>query len=466
MAASSKVGGYQCEFLGTVSEDFVCKHCKHVAREPHITTCCSETFCQQCITSIIEDKKPCQSCKTAGFFTTLNIKYQRRILALEVCCTVKDRGCEWSGKLEGLEAHLDEDTGDCEYVDVKCPNRCDQVVEKRNLPSHLTDSCLKREFACQHCNFKATYEVVSNDHWPQCSFYPVPCPNACGIQAIERGDLEAHLLQCPLEEVKCDFVHAGCDVELVRKDLEKHMEESTQKHMALVPALTLRTEQRHDQLQRELENEQHKIEAIEEQLQKQHEQLQKQQEQLQKKTQENEVKINYLQQQLQQKAKKAEELGDVVEMPNFEHYKDQQEMWYSSPRHTHPGGYRFGIAVRADDCTEQNRMAVYFYSATGRFDRLLKWGVNCTITLELLNQERDQDHITVTTTFPLYQTNADKGYVIVSIPYGRQHIIYADPGTYTCVLNPLHKDLLHNAQKQTCYLKNDCLQFRVTKVKM
>ena len=443
MAASSKVGGYQCEFLGTVSEDFVCKHCKQVARDPHVTSCCSETFCQLCITTIIEDKKPCQTCETAEFSTSLNIKYQRRILALEVCCTEKDRGCEWTGKLEGLEAHLDEDTGDCEYVDVECPNDCDEVVEKCNLSSHLTDSCPQREFTCQYCNFKATYEIVSEDHWPECSFYPVPCPNACGIQAIERGDLEAHLLQCPLEEVECDFVHAGCNVELLRQDLEKHMEENTQKHMALVPALTLRTEQKHDQLQRELENEQLKIEAIE-----------VRQEQLQKKTQENEAKISYLQQLLQQKKKKVDTFGDVIEMPNFKQYKDNQEMWYSPPRYTHPGGYRFGIAVRAD---AGNQMVVYLYSVTGSFDRLLKWPMKCTFTLTLLNQESAQNHITETMSVSMQQTRANQGYFILE-EFSRVSLYHNT--------QRFGQSLEYNGYMKTCYLKNNCLLFRVDKVSL
>ena len=447
MAASSKIGGYQCEFKGGISEDFVCKHCKHVAREPHITTCCSETFCQLCITSIIEDEKPCPSCKIAEFSTSLNIKYQRRILALEVCCTVKDRGCEWSSKLEDLEAHLDAKTGDCEYVDIKCPNKCDQPVIKHNLPSHLTNSCPKREFTCQYCNFKATYEVVSNDHWPQCSFYPVPCPNACGIQAIERGDLEAHLLQCSLEEVECDFSNAGCNTKLLRKDLEKHMEESTQKHLALMPAMTLRTQEKNEKLQRELENERHKIEAIK-----------KQQEQLQKKTQENEAEIKDLKQQLQQKEQKAEALGDFIEMPNFKQYKDNQDVWYSPPRHTHPGGYRFGIAVCAD--AGYDGMKVYFYSVTGKFDRLLKQNANCTITVQLLNQERDQDHIIITGTFGLPQMTVDKGYVI-SGPLGSMNTF----GEMVPINLP-HRNLKYNAMEKTCYLKNNCLLFRIAKVEL
>ena len=275
----------------------------------------------------------------------------------------------------------------------------------------------------------------------------MPCPNACGIQAIKRGDLEAHLLQCPLETVECDFVHAGCNVELLRQDLEKHMEENTQKHMALVPALT---EQRHDQLQRELENEQQKMEAIE-----------KRQEQLQKKTQENEAKINHLQQQLQQKVQRTEELGDIIEMPNFKQYADNQEMWYSPPRYTHPGGYRFGIAVRADDGTGRNQMAVYFYSVMGRFDRMLKWPLCFTITLELLNQERNQDHITVTGKLNLEQTDADQGYVIRR--FGKNvHSVFQN----TCIIGARETNcvlsVLHNTQyndiNRIRYLKNDCHQ--------
>ena len=231
---------YQCEFVGNISEDFVCGICKHVAREPQLTGCCGITVCKACITPVSEDKKPCPLCGRVELAFQFNVRDNQRILALEVRCTMKDRGCEWTGKLERLEAHLDVNTGDCEYVDVECPNKCDLPVEKRNLNTHLTNCCPKRKFTCQYCNFKATYEVVSNDHWPQCPFYPVPCPNACGIQAIERDGLEAHMLQCPLEEVECKFLHDGCNTKLPRCDLEKHMEESTQKHLALMSEMNLK----------------------------------------------------------------------------------------------------------------------------------------------------------------------------------------------------------------------------------
>ena len=443
MAASSKIGGYQCEFVGTVSEDFVCGLCKHVAREPHLTSCCSETFCQVCITSIIEDKKPCPSCETVQFSTIFIVKYQRRILAIEVHCTMKDRGCEWTGKLEGLEAHLDVNTGDCEYVDIECPNKCDLPVEKRNLPTHLTNYCPKREFICQYCNFKATYEVVSNDHWPQCSFYPVPCSNACGIQAIERGDLEAHLLQCPLEVVECDFSHAGCNTKLPRQDLERHMEESTQQHLVLMSAKSLKFEQR---LQEQQDVFQQKLQETAEMLQKALEEKdEKIKAELQKKTQEHETQIRDLQQQVEV-LQKNYILPVTIKMPDFKDRKDKTEEWSSSPLYTHSGGYKFYIRVLTAGLFGDGYVTAFFFPMKGEFNSQLKWPVNCTITLQVLNQERDKDHVSVTQIF--WWDNRSK-----LLPHSPFKII-------------AHKDLEYNAQKRTCYLKNDCLLFRVTLVEV
>lgn len=43
-----------------------------------------------------------------------------------------------------------------------------------------------------------------------------------------------HRVTCPLEPVECPFKEAGCEVQLVRKDLDEHVERSTQQHLLLV----------------------------------------------------------------------------------------------------------------------------------------------------------------------------------------------------------------------------------------
>ena len=339
------------------------------------------------------------------------------------------------------------DTGDCEYVDVECPNGCEQPVEKRNLNAHLANCCPKREFTCQHCNFKATYEVVSNDHWPLCSFYPVPCPNACGIQAIERGDLEAHLLQCPLEEVECDFSHAGCNTKLPRQDMERHTEESTQQHLVLMSAKSLRLEQKlQEQRQEAAEKLQKAVEGLEEKLQKM--------------TLENEAKTNDLQQQLQQKAQQVEGLErfmgvvvcpPIIKMANFKQHKEKWDTWFSPPLYTHPGGYKFRIAVNANghSAGTGTHVTINLNAMKGELDNQLQWPVKCTITLQLRNQHRDQDHITKTVDFQWNKPASELPYVL----YFGFNIV-------------AHANLEYNREKQTQYLKNDCLLFQVTKVEL
>ena len=304
--ASTRVRGYQCEFLEAVPEDFRCGVCSHVAREAQLVSCCTEVFCKACITAVSEDKKPCPLCEAADYDVFPSVKAQKKILAFDVRCTMKDRGCEWTGKLEGLETHLDVSTGDCEYISIECPNKCGQHSLKDSLSSHLASNCSKREFTCQYCNFKATYDVVCDDHLSQCSFYPVPCPNACGIQAIERGDLEAHLLQCPLEEVECEFSYAGCSVKLSYEELQEHMKENVQHHLVLM-SKTFR----------------------------------KCQEQLQKQTLENKAAIQDLQKHMQI----CSIYCPTLRVPYYAHRKKAGGWWHSPPLYTRPGGYKFRIAV-------------------------------------------------------------------------------------------------------------------------
>ena len=252
MAASLKVGGYQCKFIDELPDDLLCKSCRHVARQPHLTSCCGEQFCHTCIAPILQDKKPCPSCKEDTFTIFKNKRDHRRILALCVHCTIKDRGCQWTGKVEQLDTHLDVKSGDCQYVDVECREKCGQQVQKHQLATHIANDCPKRDFTCMHCGFKATYEVVSEQHWPECQNYPVPCPNRCQIGAVERNTLEDHLKMCSLQVVDCDFSYAGCNKKLPRQDMEKHVEENTQKHLALMD----------NKVQGELHEKQEQIEAL------------------------------------------------------------------------------------------------------------------------------------------------------------------------------------------------------------
>ena len=253
MATPSKLVGYKCEFVDQVPEDYFCKHCNHIAREPNITTCCGEILCKACAESIFQKKLPCPNCQETEFSYFLHKKYQPKILALKVYCSLKDRGCDWTGQLQHLDAHLDLTTGDCVYVDVDCPSKCNQKVQKHNVDTHLANHCPNRDYTCPHCSFKATFREIS-EHFEVCRYYPLVCPNRCGA-SFERDVLEDHMKMCGLQKVQCEFSYAGCEAEFIRDHQKEHMEQNTQKHLALVAAATLRISQTFEQKLQEQQRE-------------------------------------------------------------------------------------------------------------------------------------------------------------------------------------------------------------------
>ena len=80
-------------------------------------------------------------------------------------------------------------------------------------------------------------------HTAVCTKYPVQCPNKCQIGSLERGQLQQHIRECPLQVVDCELKELGCNMKLPRRDISKHMEESTGIHFELMTIHTLKMNQ-------------------------------------------------------------------------------------------------------------------------------------------------------------------------------------------------------------------------------
>ena len=247
--ASPQQSGYQCQFVDSV-EDYKCLLCLHVTREPFLTSCCGQHFCQVCIGRILTDNKPCTFCKENSFTTLLDKKQKRGIMSLKVYCEKKAEGCQWMSGLGELEQHLGEN---CEFVEVNCPNKCGLAIQRQLLAKHQANNCLNRPYSCQYCKLKATYKEIQDNHLPVCPKYPVTCPNQCGVSPLERDQLEDHLRECPLQLVECELKIMGCEEMVKWKDLVRHMEEETQKHLTLMASKYLKTQADVTKLQKENE---------------------------------------------------------------------------------------------------------------------------------------------------------------------------------------------------------------------
>ena len=495
MAAFERENGYQCQFVSEVSDDLLCGACKRVAREPHITDCCGGHFCKACIHRPKEDRQPCPSCAQAQFVTFPNKRIHKRILALQVYCTMKGRGCEWEGRLEDLQAHLDVDANDCQHVDVVCSNKCGQSVPRLLVPSHLADSCPNRDFFCHHCNFTATYRVVRYDHWPECPRFPVPCPNGCSVGAVERANVEDHIKVCLLQEVACGLSHAGCRERFLFQDEDRHMEDNTQRHLLLMAAASQRMgaefeeklqEQRAEtvRVKQELQQEKQKIvqveqakgreiQALKEEMDREIQALKEEKDremqalgeakgkEIQALREEKDRQVGEIREEVARMSLQLQFLGGHLQLlhhvpyrstppvcftlDNFSKLKAGRKSWTSPDMYTHEQGYKIHVTVDPD---LRRGVCVAVYAKPGEHDARLKWPARVSFTMQLLNQHRDHAHYTRESEVYKWE-----------MPTGDKDIAGWWPFTY-------HTNLDWNSSKQTQYLKNDCLVFRLASVEL
>ena len=321
---------------------------------------------------------------------------------------------------------------------------------------------------------------------------------------------------CHLQVVDCDFSYAGCNEKLQRQDMEKHLEENTQKHLALMAAESIKMRQefekklqeQRDEFQGYLEQKesdlfqqlQRKDTQIDKSLQEQQQReigtevqgevgeknqqigalagqiVQVQQDHvgrikaveqrrvevkirsLEVQSQQQVERIGKLEKQLKEKERKLEQLNMKLGIPpfyftlsNFNQLKTKDTCWYGPPTYTHLYGYRFFTVVYSNGWGrgKGTHVTVYLYSMSGEFDATLQWPAKVIITLQLLNQYRDQDHITVTKQFQWTKPENDWVYA------GDFHSRFV-----------AHNVLEWNAQKRTQYLKDDCLYFRVAEIEV
>ena len=462
MATPDKPEGYESEFVHQVPDHYFCKQCKHVAREPNITSCCGECFCKECINNLSQSKEPCPNCQETDLSPRLQPKYKAEILALRIHCSLKDRGCEWTGQLQHLDAHLDLTSGDCVYVDVDCPSKCDQKVQKCNVDTHLANHCPNRDYTCPHCSFKATFHEVS-EHFEVCQYYPLVCPNRCGA-SFERDDLEDHIKMCGLQKVTCEFSYAGCEAEFTRDQEKEHMERNTQTHLALAAA-SLKTAQEKQrefelkiQAQQQIFCEEHKkdfeksLEVFKRQLTEQKEESHKYKSQLEATLEEKEQLTKSFEEQ------KSKVLYNI-HILNFHEQKIKNARIDGPRSYTHPRGYKYQITIRPNGSRNSSgfgtHVSVKVISLAGDYDSTRKFPARFAVTLELLNQHRDQDHYTK----DIFCEVKDMG--------GFARKVKADRTAIGCDREFIsHYDLGWNPDKQTLFIKNNRIKFRVTKLVM
>ena len=428
------------DFVEEPSQDYFCPVSLSVLQDPHQSTCCGHHFSKEVALQLQQAGKPCPMCKEPDLTLVVDKFYKRKINELNVRCPHKGSGCDWVGELGKFEHHV--------------------------------SSCPKRPWECEHCDFKATYEVYG-DHVPLCTKYPIPCPNQCEIVTVPRSNLEKHLSECPLQLVECEFSQAGCTEKVPRRDLVSHVRENVQQHLLSMSLLNLT-------LTRELRE---KMEEKDGQIAELQEELKRQGKEIEQRDIDHEAHLQLVEKRVQEQGQQLQDQmhhlrADVLSaalhtvtsthefsMTGFNLAK--RETWNSEPFYSHERGYKFQLQVMQTsslvpaETTHWNPQLSLSLSRTmgmtpqyvsadiklleGEFDEQLLWPIRCTAHLLLLNQLTDSGHYGRTCSQDLRKkekraTVKYSGFIRISD------------------LSSCFNDQI---QRHTQYLMDDCIRFRL-----
>lgn len=152
----------------------------------------------------------------------LHVIGKRDIQALQVKCSNVDRQCTWEGTVATLEEHLFT----CDYSLVSCPHFCTEAsLMKKDLQTHLQESCIYRDHTCQYCGIKGTFFEITELHDSDCKRKPISCPNPnCG-EVLEQCGVKRHLEACEHTKLPCKYAKLGCSEVMKRKDMAEHEED-------------------------------------------------------------------------------------------------------------------------------------------------------------------------------------------------------------------------------------------------
>ena len=144
-------------------------------------------------------------------------------------------------------------------------------------------------------------------------------------------------------------------------------------------------------------------------------------------------------------------------MPRFAHIRSSGKPWYSPPFYSEPGGHKFCLRIDANGMLEgkQTHLSVWVYVMKGKHDEALKWPFMGKVTVQLLNWLEDRGHIQNIVSFD--DAAGDK--VRSRVTSGECAATGRGSSKFLS-----HATLPYNREKNTQFLYDDCLCFKILKV--
>ena len=144
-------------------------------------------------------------------------------------------------------------------------------------------------------------------------------------------------------------------------------------------------------------------------------------------------------------------------MTGYSKHKRDKDCWLSPPFYTRLGGYKMCLKVYANgyDTGAGTHVTASVHLMRGEHDDQLKWPFQGVITVQLLNQKKDQGHVEDIIEFS-----------VAAVANGAAARVTS--GEYATLSWGLREFIPHSAVESTTettqYLHTDCLKWRVTNI--
>ena len=214
-----------------IASQFICLLCKGICFDPIDIPDNDSFICQKCF----EIYK--QSNKTFPHSTTLITNHPlhpitalvKIIYNLKVQCKNRKRGCTWQGTASSIKEHI---SLNCEHQDIPCINDgCKAIFIRNKLQEHLIN-CDYRNETCKDCGLNLPF-IQLDAHGSICPKMKYECKQGCGMIIIRENELLHIQNDCTKTEIECPFKGIGCDMKMLRGELDVHLENENAKHLSL-----------------------------------------------------------------------------------------------------------------------------------------------------------------------------------------------------------------------------------------
>ena len=178
---SDNIGADRREFL-------ICAECKGISRRARQR----------------KGKTVCEVCVPGHSMGEINKRVGNTVASLKAICPLSGEGCDWEGKLGGIEQHMEE----CLKVRLERQLECGISVERGSYEQDNREACSFKMKRCDYCNQKV-HAKEENRHKGKCQYHPNT-------------------------EVPCPYKELGCEVIALRKNMNTHITDNMENHQKLM----------------------------------------------------------------------------------------------------------------------------------------------------------------------------------------------------------------------------------------